>query len=176
MSARLFGSEQWEKIAARARFDLAQMANICRISLRQLERDFAREFQKTPTRWVREFRCRLVLKLIAEGCANKAIVQELGFSSESHLCHEFRKVYGESPRKIAISMLISGQVANSPTDNPSSSASTSPPSNAQSFEVVTAPDPHEATASSEAPSGIPRDASGTALGLVWDGSNVKNPL
>src|SRR5438046_3006234 len=89
MSARLFGREQWEKMAIRTKFDAVEMANLCRVSPRQLQRDFQKAFQKTPTKWVRQFRCRLVLELISKGYANKAIVEELNFASQSHLCHDF---------------------------------------------------------------------------------------
>jgi AraC-like DNA-binding protein len=108
MSARSFRSEDWEKLAIKAEFRPARMAALCRISPKQLQRIFNEVFQKTPTRWMREFRCRLVLTLVAEGYTYKAIAAELHFASETHLCHDFRKAYPESPRKIAFSALSIG--------------------------------------------------------------------
>jgi len=105
MSARSFRSEEWERLAIRARFQPVQMAGLCRVSPKQLQRIFNKAFQKTPTQWIREFRCRLVLKLVAKGYTYKAIAAELHFANETHLCHDFRKAYPESPRKIAFSAL-----------------------------------------------------------------------
>src|SRR5207249_1172976 len=90
-----------ETLAQNADFQPAKMAVLCGISLRHLERQFDREFNKTPTAWLREFRCRLAVKLIAEGYTNKAVVSELKFGSASHLCHEFKRVYADSPRRVA---------------------------------------------------------------------------
>jgi AraC-like DNA-binding protein len=98
MSGRLIRTKDWEKLAKEANFRPAEMAAICRISLRQLERHFGKEFKSTPKEWMRQFRCRLALKLIMEGYSNKAAASELKFGNPSHLCHEFRKVYGSSPQ------------------------------------------------------------------------------
>ncbi len=99
MSACQLRMEDWKKVAREADFQPARMAALCRISLRQLERDFEKEFHKTPTEWVRELRCRLALKLVYQNFMNKAIVVELKFSDAAHFCHEFKRVYKESPRR-----------------------------------------------------------------------------
>ena len=101
MSGRLFKTKDWEKLAKEANFRPAEMAAICRVSLRQLERHFGKELKSTPKEWIRQFRCRLALKLIMEGYSNKAAASELKFGNPSHLCHEFRKVYGSSPQTLA---------------------------------------------------------------------------
>ncbi len=111
MSVRAFRRRDWEKIANQAGFQPRHMASICRISLRQLERDFEQELGKTPIEWSRELRCRLAVKLIAEGYTNKAVVTELKFASPSHLCHEFKKVYGDSPRRVAERLISQKNVA-----------------------------------------------------------------
>jgi AraC-like DNA-binding protein len=101
MSARQFNPEDLEKLAEQADFHPTKLATCCGISLRQLERDFERLFRKTPTEWLRKLRCRIVLQRLTEGCTSKALVPELKFGSASHLCHEFKKVYGDSPRRVA---------------------------------------------------------------------------
>src|SRR6266851_2277153 len=98
MSGRLVRIEKWETLARQADFQPAKMAALCSISLRQLERFFARRFRQTPGEWSRELKCRQALKLITEGYSNKAVVAELKFASESHFCHEFKRVYGASPQ------------------------------------------------------------------------------
>ncbi len=85
-------------MARDAHFQPANMAALCSISLRQLERYFSKSFHKTPTKWNRELRLRLAQNLIAEGWSNKAVASKLCFSDSAHLCHEFRKMCGVTPQ------------------------------------------------------------------------------
>jgi AraC-like DNA-binding protein len=101
MSARLSKIFDWERLAREARFEPAAMAALCPISLRQLERFFEKEFNQTPSTWVRELKCRNARRLIALGWSNKAVAAELHFADESHFCHEFKRVYGSSPQAFA---------------------------------------------------------------------------
>lgn len=98
MSGRLLKIQQWEELAQNAEFQPAAMAALCPVSLRQMERFFAKQFHKTPGEWARELRCRLARHLISEGWSNRAVAEELHFGSESHFCHEFKRVYGVSPQ------------------------------------------------------------------------------
>ena len=101
MSGRLLRIQNWEKLAHDAGFQPGTMAALCPISLRQLRRFFKEQFDRTPTEWARELRCRKARTLVAKGWSNKAIVAELGFADESHFCHEFKRVYGFSPQNYA---------------------------------------------------------------------------
>src|SRR6185369_5035165 len=105
MNRRRAAVEQWETLARAADFQPATMANLCRISLRQLERIFSEQFQKTPGAWTRQLQCRLAQELIASGYSTKAAAAELKFADQSHFCHEFRKVFGASPQAFAPSCL-----------------------------------------------------------------------
>ncbi len=98
MSARLSRIIDWEDLAKQAQFEPAVMAALCPISLRQLERFFEKEFKQTPTTWARELKCRIARHLISLGWSNKAVVAELNFANQSHLCHEFKRLYGRSPQ------------------------------------------------------------------------------
>ncbi|SRR5258706_12775219 len=89
---------EWEALAVKAEYRPEQMAALRHITLRHLERLFHQQLDKTPTTWIREFRCRRVLEMLADGYSNKWIAFELRFSNPSHLCHEFKRVYGTSPR------------------------------------------------------------------------------
>jgi AraC-like DNA-binding protein len=99
---RLLRISDWEKLAREAAFQPAVMAARCPISLRQMQRFFAARFDKTPTEWVRELRCRLARQLIAEGWSNRAVAIELRFANESHVCHDFKRVFGVSPQRLAM--------------------------------------------------------------------------
>jgi AraC-like DNA-binding protein len=98
MSARLLRIHDWEKLAREARFKPSTMAALCPISLRQMQRFFEKEFEKTPRKWLREIRCRKALELVKEGWSNKAIAAELHFADGSHFCHEFKRAFGTSPQ------------------------------------------------------------------------------
>jgi AraC-like DNA-binding protein len=93
--------KEWEQVANEADFNAAKMASLCSISDRQLQRLFRKHLHRTPSRWLRDLQCRLAKQLIAQGYSNKAVVTELKFSSESHFCREFKKVFGTSPQSFA---------------------------------------------------------------------------
>src|SRR5215467_3414420 len=101
MFPRLSKIPDWEKLAKAANFRPAVMAALCPVSLRQMERFFVQHFNQTPLEWARQLRCRCARQLIMEGWANKAVVAELRFANESHLCHEFQRFYAVSPQSFA---------------------------------------------------------------------------
>jgi len=98
---RLSRVRDWEKLARRAKFHPATMAALCFVSLRQVERFFRQRFGRTPTAWTRQLRCRLAKELISKGYSSKAVVLDLHFTDHSHLCHEFKRVYGAPPQFFA---------------------------------------------------------------------------
>jgi len=102
MTGRLLKVENWEHLAIKCDFRPATVASSCRVSLRTLERFFAQQFKKTPTEWSRELRCRVAVQLIIKGYSNKAVVAELKFANEAHLCHLFKKVYGVPPQSFVL--------------------------------------------------------------------------
>jgi AraC-like DNA-binding protein len=93
--------QDWERLAKEANFQPQVMAAMCPISLRQLERFFKKDLQKTPSQWVRDLRCRLAFKLISTGWSSKAVAAELHYWDESHFCREFKRVYRASPQTFA---------------------------------------------------------------------------
>ncbi len=101
MSAKLLRIRNWEEVTLHAKFQPDAMAALCSTSLRNLERFFASTFNMTPTYWARRLRCRIARQLITEGWKSIAVVTELNFGNESHLCHEFHKFYGVSPQTFA---------------------------------------------------------------------------
>ena len=101
MSERLSRIRDWEALARQAHFQPGLMADLCPVSLRQMQRFFVRRFERTPRQWTRELRCRLAHQLIAQGWSSKAVIEELGFAGGSHLSREFRKFYGAAPQTCA---------------------------------------------------------------------------
>jgi|SRR5579872_61215 len=94
-------NQKWEQLAQEANFNAARMASLCNISERQLQRIFRRNFDCTPSHWLRDLQCRKAKELIAQGYSNKAAAAELKFASQSHFCREFKRVFGASPQTFA---------------------------------------------------------------------------
>jgi AraC-like DNA-binding protein len=101
MRSRLERIQDWEALAIDAGYEPGAIAALCPISLRQLERFFVIRFGKTPRSWAIELQCRRARELIERGYSNKAVVTELNFADESHLCHAFKNVYGCPPQTFA---------------------------------------------------------------------------
>jgi transcriptional regulator GlxA family with amidase domain len=105
MNGLLSSIGDWRVLAHRAKFRPASMAAICSISLRQLERHFASQFHTTPRSWTQHLRLCIAKELISQGLSNKAVVAELGFTDNAHLCREFKKKCGTTPRCYASATL-----------------------------------------------------------------------
>ena len=101
MSGSLLTIDQWEQVAREADFSPSKMASLFSISERQLQRLFRKHLHCTPSHWLRELQCRLAKQLISQGYSNKAAAAEVKFATESHLCREFKKVFGTSPQTFA---------------------------------------------------------------------------
>ena len=106
MSSRLLRIADWEKVALDAGYKPEVMAVLSDVKLRQLERFFKLTFGQSPRNWLRGLKCRGVVLLISSGYSTKAAAQEAGFGSASHLCHEFKKVYGVSPQAFVLSFRV----------------------------------------------------------------------
>jgi len=98
MNANGSAERDWERVAREAGFRPAEMAALCALSERQLQRIFRKRFQCTPRRWLRELQCRLAKELVARGYSTKAAAAELHFATDAHFCREFKKVFGASPQ------------------------------------------------------------------------------
>lgn len=76
----------------------SQLARLCGMSARQLQQEFQRVFQVTPTEYLRQFRLgEAVERLVTTNATILAIALETGFSDQSHLAREFRRSFGVSP-------------------------------------------------------------------------------
>lgn len=73
----------------------------------QLTRRFRRVFGMSPNRYRAEARLQRALKMIAENAWTFGrIAQEAGFCDQSHLCHEARRVTGQSPAELRRDLAI----------------------------------------------------------------------
>src|SRR6266568_2676573 len=97
MSSRLdqLATEHWEAKAREAGFHPLQLARLCQVSVRQLERHFLKDFQFTPKKWLTHYRLREGGRLLLEGQLSvKAIAFQLNFKQPSNFSRAFKKFYG----------------------------------------------------------------------------------
>jgi AraC-like DNA-binding protein len=87
-----------EELAVKAKFKPGALAAFLRLSVRQLERRFLKEFQRTPTAWLQEYRFRIATRLVSQGYSTKAAASEVTYANASSFCHEFKKKHGISPQ------------------------------------------------------------------------------
>lgn len=80
----------WERLAVVARFDAKELAKLCNLSVRQLERDFRRHLGRTPQNWLNELRLRFAEALLLNGQPVKRVAYTLGFKQTSHFCRRFK--------------------------------------------------------------------------------------
>jgi len=111
MSGRLSQIQEWESVAREAEFRPGDMAALCSVSHRELQRYFEHCHQKTPRQWLRELQCRLAKQLITQGYSSKAAASDLKFANTTHFCREFKKVYGVSPQAFAPKYADGGAVS-----------------------------------------------------------------
>ena len=95
--SRLHAIEDWNTLARKADFRAAQLAEICDISLRQLERFFISENGIHPQDWLNELRLRQAVALIAQGKSVKEVAFELRYKRASYFSRAFKRAHGLSP-------------------------------------------------------------------------------
>src|SRR3954471_1733272 len=79
---KLLRITNWENRAARAQYNAAELAKLCSVSLRHLERHFHEEWRSTPRKRLRELQCRAARDLIANGASTKAAAATVFCSSK----------------------------------------------------------------------------------------------
>ena len=83
-------TEPWEKLAVTARYDARELARLCALSTRQLQRYFSRRLQCSPQAWLNEQRIGAARQLLLSGGPVKRVAFELGFKQVSHFCRQFK--------------------------------------------------------------------------------------
>lgn len=76
---------------------LAELADLCRLSVRQLTRGFRISRGCSIGEYVTRMRMEHARRMLAADMSVKSIAYELGFSSPSSFCYAFRKATGETP-------------------------------------------------------------------------------
>jgi AraC-like DNA-binding protein len=97
MARRIACEESWEQMGLRANFRAREMARLCDLSLRQLEREFRRRLGRSPQSWLNERRILAAGELLLAGVPIKKLSPDLGFKQVSHFHRQFKCRTGMTP-------------------------------------------------------------------------------
>ena len=102
MSSRLEYVQQWESLAENAGYRPSDLAALCQISLRTLERHFQKNYGVTVSLWLRELRLGKAYQALQAGKSVKEAAYDQGYKQVSHFSREFKNHFGVSPSFLLI--------------------------------------------------------------------------
>jgi AraC-like DNA-binding protein len=91
----------WESLAAEAKFCPHDLAALCNMSLRTLQRRFDEEYGLPVGQWMRNFRLSQAYTRITSGESVKVVAYDLGFKQLSHFSRVFKAAYGVPPTLVS---------------------------------------------------------------------------
>jgi AraC-like DNA-binding protein len=99
----------WEELAIKCEYRPCRLAELCGVSLRTLQRHFARHYQVTIADWLKNYRLDQAKIRLDQGEGVKQVAYELGFKQLSHFSRVFKQRYGMPPsllRQSAVEKLL----------------------------------------------------------------------
>ncbi len=94
----------WLQLAKQSNYNAGNMAEICQISLRQLERYFEDDFSRSPLEWLTEQRMLAARHLLLQSQSVKEVAYSLSYKQTSHFCRDFKKCYEMTPTEFCIQL------------------------------------------------------------------------
>jgi AraC-like DNA-binding protein len=77
-------------LASNANYSAHQLAELCRLTPRHIQRIFRQKFGRSPQDWLNEQRICAAKPLLLSGKSVKVVAFELGFKQPSHFCRQFK--------------------------------------------------------------------------------------
>jgi AraC-like DNA-binding protein len=97
---------RWMSLASESQYRPVKMAQLCRISLRHLEREFKIEFGCTPREWLKTQRLNNALLMLRKAQSVKQVAYELAYPQIAQFCREFKVRFGITPREFRQSQTV----------------------------------------------------------------------
>lgn len=87
----------WEHLAGAAKFRLKDLAAMCNVSIRTLQRHFRKEYDLAVSAWLREVRLEQARQMLTRADCVKTVCFDLGYKQQSHFTRDFSRRYGMPP-------------------------------------------------------------------------------
>jgi AraC family transcriptional regulator len=114
--ARVLRPRRWDELAKASGYNARKLASLCSISLRQLEREFKRIFNRPPQKWLDRQRIETAKQMLMDGQSIKAVAFDLGYKQSSHFCRQFKITYRMTPSEFISAALNSEECRRQITD------------------------------------------------------------
>jgi len=102
----------WTLAARLSRYRIQDLADNCRLHLRQIERRCKEELGRAPEEWLTEQRMIAARFLLLETESIKRTAMELEYKHVSHFSRQFKKFYGITPTEyLLLQRQLNGNVA-----------------------------------------------------------------
>jgi AraC-like DNA-binding protein len=97
MNSKLDGIHDWDERARRARFKVIELAGLCKVTPRHLDRYILEKFGEPALHWITGVRFREAAALILQDRPIKEVADKAGYSTPAHFCRAFKRFYRLSP-------------------------------------------------------------------------------
>ena len=97
MKGRLAQVTNWPELARAAKYRTNELAKLCGVSTRELERFLPSKTGNSPRCWLNDLRQIDALSLLSGGKSVKETAIELGYTDPAHLSRDFKQFYGRPP-------------------------------------------------------------------------------
>lgn len=94
--------DDWERLAREARYSPRELAHLCHISLRTLERHFKKNYRVTVTKWLKNLRLQAAYHKLLAGKSVKEVAFDLDYKQLSHFSRDFKVEFGLSPSAVHV--------------------------------------------------------------------------
>ncbi len=91
------GMRQWLVLARHSEYNARALADLCGVTMRQLERYFDGDLGRSPQDWLNEQRLVAARYLLLETPMIKTVCSDLGYKRLSHFSRDFKRCYGLTP-------------------------------------------------------------------------------
>jgi len=100
MNSRLSAIQNWSELAQQANWSASDLAKLCGVSVRTLERHFIMQIGESPKKWLIKNRQQQATRLLKNGNNVKETAGHIGYHHSSTFCSAFKKHCGSNPRDI----------------------------------------------------------------------------
>ncbi len=100
MNGRLQRINNWPELAAQAHWNVAELAELCGVSVKTLERHFLNTFGLPPKQRMHRLRVEPVATDLKTGATVKLAAIKAGYRLPQHFARDFKKHFGRSPSEL----------------------------------------------------------------------------